>query len=185
MRFHHAVPLCFRNERHARLAPEARAPTTCLRTTTTLDASTDPDYYAVLSLATSASPTEIKSAYHRALLLHHPDKRNTVSSGTEVVDISLLKRAFTTLSAPDLREKYDASRNSRPSGPRPAQVISLEEFDEHAGENTDDLYWTYDCRCGGIYRISEADMEKDQHLIGCNSCSEVVWVGYEVAESDD
>jgi diphthamide biosynthesis protein 4 len=139
----------------------------------------------VLSLATSASPAEIKAAYHRALLQHHPDKRVAAHSSAQVVDLDVLKRAFTTLSSVDLRDKYDASRAARPSGPRPAQIVSLEEFDEHEGDSTEDTFWSYDCRCGGIYRITEVDMEKDQHLIGCNSCSEVVWAGYEVAESND
>ena len=28
-------------------------------------------------------------------------------------------------------------------------------------------------------------MEDDRHLVGCNSCSEVVWVGYQVVEDDE
>lgn len=161
-----------------------RAPTTLSSTTTpsTLDASTEPDYYALLSLSTSASHAEIKAAYHRALLLHHPDKQAAPDRRDGAVDIDLLKRAFATLSTPELRTQYDASRVLRSSGPRPAQVISLEEFDEHDAETDGEVCWSYDCRCGGTYRITEQDMEKDQHLVGCHSCSEVVWVGYEMVE---
>ena len=75
-----------------------------------------------------------------------------------------------------------------PAGPRPAQVISLEEFYQEESENSDGFIgdsWTYDCRCGGKYVITERMMEAENHLVGCNSCSEAVWVGYEVADEDD
>lgn len=91
----------------------------------------------------------------------------------------MLKTAYETLSDPELRAKYDATRSRHPSGPRPAQIISLEEFEELENES-----WRYGCRCGGHYVISEEMMEREQHIIGCNSCSEVVWVGYELAEDD-
>lgn len=137
----------------------------------------------MLSIETAASAAEIKAAYHRALLLHHPDKLLASDHRKDAIDLDLLKRAFMTLSTPELRAKYDAARLRPHSGPRPAQVVSLEDFTVH--EDADDIYWTYDCRCGGTYRITEKDMEKDQHLIGCHTCSEVVWVGYEVADEDE
>lgn len=68
-----------------------------------------------------------------------------------------------------------------PSGPRPAQVISLEEFSEESIQSR----WTHACRCGGAYAITEKDMENDRHLIACERCSEVVYVGYEVVEEEE
>ncbi|GJE89470.1 DnaJ and zf-CSL domain-containing protein [Phanerochaete sordida] len=150
-----------------------------------MDASAEPDYYAVLSLETSASTAEIKAAYHRALLLHHPDKQLAPDRREDALDLDTLKRAFVTLSTTELRTKYDTARSKPRPGPRPAQVVSLEEFTVHEDENLDDIIWSYDCRCGGAYRITEQDMEKDQHLIGCNSCSEVVWAGYEMVDDDE
>ena len=142
-------------------------------------------------MSKSATATEIKLAYHRALLLHHPDKQhlNGLSAGdangtAQDVDIGLIQQAYTTLSSSSLRQAYDAKRAAS-AGPRPAQVVSLEEFDEEAEVGGDGSAWTYACRCGGKYVIRETDMERDQHLIGCSGCSEVVWVGYEVAEDED
>jgi diphthamide biosynthesis protein 4 len=66
-------------------------------------------------------------------------------------------------------------------GPRPAQIVSLEEFKEEEA-TTGIVSWYYECRCGGGYRISEQNLERGQHLLGCGNCSEVVWVGYELAE---
>ena len=97
------------------------------------------------------------------------------------VDVGLLQRAYATLSSKDLRSKYDATFVYTPPGPRPAQVVSLEEFAELKTDSSEDA-WSYSCRCGGQYVIKEEDMERDQHLVGCTGCSEVVWVGYEPAD---
>lgn len=88
---------------------------------------------------------------------------------------------YETLSSPSARAAYDAARDTaiaQHTGPRPAQVVSLEDFDEI--EEMELTTWRYSCRCGGSYVITERDMEAGQHLVGCNSCSEVVWVGYEL-----
>lgn len=61
---------------------------------------------------------------------------------------------------------------------RPAEVISLEEFDY---EEKGDVY-TYRCRCGSAYRVSDSQLDADVHLIGCQGCSEVIWVGYEAVD---
>jgi len=147
------------------------------------------------------SAADIKAAYHRALLKHHPDKSNSHSNlihhhqtdqeeqdKPPTIDVDQLKEAYITLSSPRLRAEYDleaATSSERPNdgsggrGPRPAQIISLGEFAERS-----EGLWYHACRCGGEYVISEQDMEKECHLVGCNSCSEVIWVGYEVADED-
>ncbi|KAI5898925.1 uncharacterized protein SCHCODRAFT_02487730, partial [Schizophyllum commune H4-8] len=127
----------------------------------------------------------LKDAYHRALLTHHPDKAH--GPGSQQIAVSVIKEAYETLSSPTRRERYDRSlarKKSQHGGPRPAQVISLEEFDA-IGEDVQDIVWTYACRCGGAYRISETEMEAGKHLIACDDCSEVVWVGYELADVDE
>ena len=87
------------------------------------------------------------------------------------------------LSSPASRAAYDASRAEAQAkgGPRPAQVVSLEEFAE-SGDEAGRMTWTFSCRCGGMYIVREEQLEDGQHLVGCNSCSEVVWVGFEVAD---
>ncbi|KAJ7686505.1 hypothetical protein B0H17DRAFT_940334, partial [Mycena rosella] len=130
------------------------------------------DYYALLDIAPHASRPQIKVAYHRALLRSHPDK-NVASTA----DIASIQEAYRVLSTPALRAQHD-TRLRAPAGPRPAQVISLEEFQEHLELDS----WSHSCRCGGIYRITGEEMENGQHLIPCTSCSEIVWVGYELAE---
>ena len=145
-----------------------------------VESSPMPDYYKILSIPPSAERADIKSAYHRALLVHHPDKRT--SNPTATVDMDLLKKAFNTLYAPDLRAEYDRTRAEHTAqfGPRPAQVVSLEDFEEHSESK-----WTYSCRCGGAYVVTEEMLEAGVHLVGCASCSETVWVGYELVEDSE
>lgn len=132
----------------------------------------DFDPYDLLALPADASPAEIKTAYRRALRQAHPDKR-----AGSTADIAAIQEAYRVLSTPPLREQHDRGRRSFvPAGPRPAQVISLAEFDE--GDDA----WAHACRCGGVYRITADEMEQGQHLVPCSSCSEVVWVGYELAD---
>ncbi|KAI3621866.1 hypothetical protein WG66_016035 [Moniliophthora roreri] len=134
----------------------------------------------------TSSAEEVKAAYHRALLKHHPDKAQKVDGTCRTnLDIATIKEAYDILSSPVLRSQYDAilyGKQRSVAVPRPAQLVSLEEFEEDG-----DLggTWRYPCRCGGIYRITEDDMEKGIHLIGCDCCSEAVWVGFELSSWDN
>jgi diphthamide biosynthesis protein 4 len=159
------------------------------------------DFYEVLCLPRTATSPDVKAAYHRALLLYHPDKelstrnRNELTQNTvpaperpdvaQRLSISDIQKAYATLADPVLRAAFDIRlvRNSTPSftekgSQRPAEIIS---FDEFAPEDRSDAY-IYPCRCGSVYRITEEQLEADVHLIGCQGCSEVVWVGYEAVE---
>lgn len=113
------------------------------------------------------------------------------------VDMALLKEAYRTLSDVGLRAAYDRSlrreedKHASSCGPRPAQVVSLEEFTvvetvtdigSGTGMGVDSTQeWRYRCRCGGMYHITQSNLENGMHLIGCENCSEVIWVGYEEA----
>ncbi|KAG9019117.1 hypothetical protein FRB90_006185 [Tulasnella sp. 427] len=146
------------------------------------------DYYLVLGIDRTSTNQEIKQAYHRKLLSLHPDKApagyTTAHAPAAEFDAALLKEAYRVLSSHNLRKQHDEFLLSKQSGrtpskQRPAQVVSLEDFDEvREGE------WTYNCRCGGVYKITEAQMVQDLHLIGCEGCSETVWVGYEAVEDE-
>ncbi|KAA1479443.1 hypothetical protein DENSPDRAFT_756115, partial [Dentipellis sp. KUC8613] len=156
------------------------------------------DYYTLLGIPRTADAGTVKRAYHAFLLRSHPDRQHSASpasasasnspspapAGAGSVDIGRAKEAYRVLSTPALRTQYDAElvRERKAAGPRPANVISLEEFEEDGSGEV--LVWTHPCRCGGTYRVSEADLETGRHLVGCGSCSEVVWVGFEVVEDE-
>jgi len=58
--------------------------------------------YALLGIEKDASPAEVKKAYHRSAMKHHPDK------GGDPEKFKDVQLAFEVLSDPDKREKYDA-----------------------------------------------------------------------------
>jgi diphthamide biosynthesis protein 4 len=154
-------------------------------------ANEDPaSYYSLLCIARSASPNTIKAAYHRALLRVHPDKiRQRADDPTQLEDVGLLHDAFLTLSSATLRSAYDAQvKLNRRTDPRPAQVVSLDRFECSSLEGSDGgaiSTWTLGCRCGGIYEVTDDHLERGLHLVECGSCSEVIWVGYEVVKEAD
>jgi diphthamide biosynthesis protein 4 len=137
---------------------------------------TRPDYYRILGLRVGASHIEVKRAYQAALRTAHPDKRRETDAGDGCLTVDLVREAFVALSDPATRADYDRQRvaSGCARGPRPAQVLSLDDWVEERDR------WTYACRCGGTFVITEAEMEAGTHLCGCGSCSEVVWVGYEL-----
>ncbi|KAG6891654.1 hypothetical protein C0992_012703 [Termitomyces sp. T32_za158] len=70
-----------------------------------------PDFYELLSVPRDASSSEIKIAYHRALLRYHPDKSNYNASRdnqSDCISISLVKDAYSTLYDPELRKQFFA-----------------------------------------------------------------------------
>lgn len=149
----------------------------------------------------TASQADVKTAYHRALLLFHPDKlklkppiyttKTPTLNGTQYT-VDEIQQAYTVLSDPLLRSLLDdqLKRSLTPSSEkgsqRPAEVISLEDFtppDDDETSGSSGVYeYTYACRCGGLFKISYEQLEVDVHLVGCQGCSEVVWVGYEAVE---
>lgn len=65
------------------------------------------NFYEILEVTTRATPQEIKSAYKRLALLHHPDKNQGDVRSEEM--FKLLGEAYRTLSTPRTRIQYDKS----------------------------------------------------------------------------
>lgn len=141
----------------------------------------DLSYYDILGISKTADLSEIKHAYHRSLLAAHPDK-NTLGKKKLDIEISTLKEAFQTLSSEVTRREYDSicATSKDVVRQRLAQVISLDDFTELSENDT----WAHPCRCGDMYRINESELENGKHLVSCGSCSEMIWVGYEIAGDD-
>jgi hypothetical protein len=73
-----------------------------------------PDYYAILGLPPAANQAEIRAAYRKLALAHHPD----VSSGGRERDtandtMSQINEAYEALSDPKRRAAYDRDRHPR------------------------------------------------------------------------
>ncbi|KAJ5225498.1 CSL zinc finger-domain-containing protein [Penicillium chermesinum] len=164
------------------------------------------DYYQILNLPfleASTSPLskqQIKLAYHKALLKHHPDKVGEGSSlpnaqGSSIEQSSTaqsytideITTAYKTLSDSRARAEYD--RTLRLDRAKIAErektsdvfhtgleIVDLEDLacDE---SNEDSIYWYRSCRCGDEkgFTVTEDDLEREaEHgeiVIGCRGCS--------------
>ena len=75
------------------------------------------DFYALLSLSTASTDSEIRRAYRKTALKYHPDKQKPGTSAADdaaaLEKFHLLRIAHDLLIDPALREKYDATRSAR------------------------------------------------------------------------
>lgn len=140
------------------------------------------DYYQILNLPFTGSTTEsskqqIKLAYHKALLKHHPDKAGAVaqeagllrtatnaSSGNKdqrLYTIDEITTAYKTLSDSVLRAEYDrALRLDRVKAAEREktgdvfhtglEIVDLEDLACNEGDDREDdsVSWYRGCRCG-------------------------------------
>lgn len=64
------------------------------------------DYYKILGIEKTATETEIKKAYRKLAIVHHPDKNPDDESAAE--RFKEIQEAHETLSDPSKRERYDS-----------------------------------------------------------------------------
>jgi diphthamide biosynthesis protein 4 len=148
------------------------------------------DHYRVLDLSYPGSasdipsPSDIKLAYRRALLRHHPDKHGNQGSNTTyspVYTLDQIFHAYQTLMNPRARVEYDQSIKSS------HVAASLRGTAVHPGLETSDLddltfdpdhsAWSKNCRCGNQkgFLVVEKDLEENAEygelITGCVGCS--------------
>lgn len=152
---------------------------------------TRPDYYEILDMPpdeTVLSGEQLKKAYRRALLSHHPDKTSNPAAkarnlnGSHQVTVDEIALAYKTLSEPSLKAEYDRWLASN----RPAEGPDASSRIHHTGLETVDLddlvfdeqiqAWTKSCRCGvGGYVVTEEELEQNledrELIVGCKGCS--------------
>ena len=91
------------------------------------------DYYEILGVVRSASDKEIKAAYRKLALLHHPDK-NPGDKGAE----ELFKQgaeAYAVLSDPEKRQRYDRfGRQGTPSFEGGFDPSTFSDFSDILGD---------------------------------------------------
>ncbi|KAJ9606393.1 Diphthamide biosynthesis protein 4 [Cladophialophora chaetospira] len=166
-------------------------------------------HYDVLQLQrheiSGLSEADIKAAYRRALLLHHPDKAPTAKAEDawsahlqpgpnprHTVDEIVI--AFETLVDPTKRAEYDKSLEKDSASWRHVngykgthigvESFDLEELTYDEMMNT----WSKGCRCGDQqgYVVTEPDLEQEsQHgeiYVGCRGCSLFINVHFAVEE---
>jgi diphthamide biosynthesis protein 4 len=114
-----------------------------------------PNYYTILNLSTrkydpTLTPSEVKAAYKRALLQHHPDKKSSTSTppqsskpNTKNITIDSIALAYKILSSPSLKAEYDShlqqtsrSRNNN------NHSNSNPDFSDSEDEESDKIFHT-------------------------------------------
>ncbi len=76
----------------------------------------DRDYYAILGVPESAPEDEVKRAYRRLALRHHPDRNRGDKRAEE--RFKEISEAYAVLMDPGRRREYDALRRARAEGAR-------------------------------------------------------------------
>ncbi|KRZ68234.1 DnaJ -like protein subfamily C member 2 [Trichinella papuae] len=96
--------------------------------------SSDYDFYRILGLSKlrqHATSAQIKAAYHRLILTHHPDKGSDLSSALwKNVNLYFpcILRAYNVLSNPKLRRSYDSYDPNFDNSVPPVRKYSSDEF---------------------------------------------------------
>ncbi|GAO49311.1 DnaJ-domain-containing protein [Saitoella complicata NRRL Y-17804] len=68
---------------------------------------TETEYYDLLGVAPTATDLEIKKAYRKAAIKHHPDKAAEVDREAATQKFQQIGEAYQILADPDLRSRYD------------------------------------------------------------------------------
>jgi len=68
------------------------------------------DYYDILGLTNDASPKQVKDAYRKLALLHHPDRNRNNPEAAE--RMKAINESYAVLSDPQKRRDYDALRKT-------------------------------------------------------------------------
>jgi diphthamide biosynthesis protein 4 len=162
-------------------------------------------YYELLGLqspqlGSRSSVLDIKLAYRRALLRHHPDKSNASKGiGNHRHTIDEITQAYKTLSDPVTRAEYDRRLNLEPyatatpltllkgsgdafrSGLETVDLDDLEFDENHA-------VWYRSCRCGDDrgFAVSEDQLAGEARfgevIAGCRGCSLWLRIQFEALE---
>ena len=86
------------------------------------------DYYKILGVSENASPDEIKNAYRKLALKHHPDRNPNKKEAEE--KFKEISEAYYVLSDPKRRQEYEAFRKGGPEmgGFQGAQGFDYDEL---------------------------------------------------------
>ncbi|XP_012942370.1 DPH4 homolog [Aplysia californica] len=156
--------------------------------------------YEILQSSPQASAEELKKSYMRLARQYHPDKMShSRSNGQESLsepsrceasneqsentfqkncsdEFVKIDRAWKILRDSELRTQFDLKWQERClSQDLPIQdTVPYEDFD---WDDSEDMY-TYPCRCGSFYLLSETDVKLLYDIVCCETCSLTIKVVY-------
>ena len=161
------------------------------------------NHYEILALPTTSGhkqtvdSTTIKSAYHRALLVHHPDKTHSTTPSSTKYTVDQITQAYQILIDPASRAAFDQNLSVKckflvgngdcnvSESSAASETFDLDDllYDDQQG------LWYRGCRCGQDrgFTVIESDLElkadDSEILVGCAGCS--LWIRVTFALEDD
>ncbi|KAI9028511.1 DnaJ domain-containing protein [Hyaloraphidium curvatum] len=154
-----------------------------------------PTHYDALGVPPTASAEEIRRAYQRLALQHHPDKvapqggtagpergdDGKEGTGQPSGDAFLrVQAAWETLRQPAARRAYDASLLRLASAGAIDAEVDLDDMEFR--ESPEGGVYVHACRCGGEYAVSEGQLERGADAVGCGTCSLRIRVLYRAVD---
>lgn len=114
------------------------------------------EFYKILELTETASSEEIKKAYRRLSLLHHPDRNN--NSSESVAKFQKISDAYETLGDVEKKREYDMTRNNpfmkmmgqNPFGPNMGQM-NMNQMNMNMGQMDDILAGLFGMNMGAQF----------------------------------
>ncbi|KAM7396093.1 hypothetical protein PAMP_019162 [Pampus punctatissimus] len=149
------------------------------------------DLYAVLGASPSDSVQQLRHRYQQLALQYHPDRLGGVcpsEAESGVKKFLEVDAAWRILSDQNSRRKYDQQRRAQEM--KQDWPVDSTVFLEDMTWDKDECVYTYYCRCGGGFNISEEETQKiqddeeeetkeGQHrgvVVCCDTCSLSVYI---------
>ena len=117
--------------------------------------------YELLECKIDASPDELKAAYHRLLLIHHPDKVLHREDDKSIDTFLKLHSAYKILSDVEQRKAYDSMLKQISLKQYANDRLDQEDFfllNKDFELCIDNEFYTRKCRCGSVYKIRTKDL---------------------------
>ncbi|KAG7522156.1 hypothetical protein JOB18_014603 [Solea senegalensis] len=154
------------------------------------------DLYAVLGATSSDSVQQLRRRYQQLALQYHPDRLRgecSLEAQSGVKKFLEIDAAWRILSDQESRRQYDLQRRAQELK-QDWPVDSMVNLEDMIWDQ-DDCVYTYCCRCGGGFSVSEEEVEEEtqrrqqdgeedgavegQHggvVVCCDTCSLSVYV---------
>ena len=152
-------------------------------TTTTTTSSDDHTHYQVLNVKNhKATYEEIKVAFSKLARQTHPDKNLATTTDTTITttasfDYPRIQIAWECLRDADRRSAYDDQlhcQESRSSTHRAITIDLQKDMQQAVDDETGDVAYVYDCRCGDELQVFEDDWTSKSNAMGlildCPGC---------------
>jgi len=126
--------------------------------------------YEVLGCHTNASYEELKRRYQELVLKYHPDKQENSLPATFLE----IDKAWKILRDPEQRKLYDGhlAHTRLSEQPLVYATLTVSDLDRHE----DTLNYSYMCRCGGLYSISQKEVGLEDCFVHCEDCSLIIHI---------